>query len=147
MGNCNLFSYRITKQLAYICLRFHSMKNLLSFIFLFSLAFSISAQDNVNLVDKLKSTTKKGDYIILELRLNKEDEFRTMEGSSSSLARIAVYSGDNKGDEIVSKGFEGVNSIITILNQLKQSGWRLVEVYPIKGESLIITHYILERKK
>lgn len=147
MGDGNLFSYRITEQLAYICTTFRVMKNLLSFIFLFSLAFSISAQNNVDLANKLKSSTKKGDYIILELRLNKEDEFRTMEGSSSSLARIAVYSGANKGDEIISKGFEGVNAIVAILNKLKQSGWRLVEVYPIKGESLIITHYVLERKK
>ncbi len=123
------------------------MKKLLSIIFLISLAFSVSAQDNANLASKLKTLTKKGDYIILELRLNKEDEFRTIEGSSSSLARIAVYTGNNQGAEVVSKGFEGMNAIITVLKNLKQNGWKLVEVYPIKGESLIITHYVLERKK
>ena len=123
------------------------MKKLISFLFLICFAFSLSAQDNVNLVSKLKSLTKKGDYVILELRLNQEDEFRTIEGSSSSLARIAIFTGNNQGTEVVSKGFEGINSIIEILNNLKKNGWRLVQVYPIKGESLIITHYVLERKK
>ncbi|PCI97447.1 MAG: hypothetical protein COB15_07735 [Flavobacteriales bacterium] len=123
------------------------MKKLLSIVFLVSLAFSLSAQDNADLASKLKTITKKGDYIILELRLNKEDEFRTMEGGKSSLARIAVYTGSNEGAELVSKGFEGMNSVVTVLNNLKQNGWRLLETYPIKGESLILTHYILERRK
>ncbi len=123
------------------------MKKLLSIVFLVSLAFSLSAQDNADLASKLKTITKKGDYIILELRLNKEDEFRTMEGGKSSLARIAVYTGGNEGTELVSKGFEGMNSVVTVLNNLKQNGWRLLETYPIKGESLILTHYILERRK
>ena len=123
------------------------MKKLLSIVFLVSLAFSLSAQDNADLASKLKTITKKGDYIILELRLNKEDEFRTMEGGKSSLARIAVYTGNNEGAELVSKGFEGMNSVVTVLNNLKQNGWRLLETYPINGESLILTHYILERRK
>jgi hypothetical protein len=123
------------------------MKKLIPFIFLISFALNLNAQDNVNLASKLKTLTSKGDYIVLELRLNKEDEFRTMEGSSSSLARIAVYTGNNQGAEVVSKGFEGMNAIVTVLKDLKKNGWRLVETYPIKGESLIITHYILERKK
>ncbi|PCJ24340.1 MAG: hypothetical protein COA97_10080 [Flavobacteriales bacterium] len=123
------------------------MKRVFSIIFLFSIVFSLNAQDNSNLISKLKGLTKKGDYIILELRLNKEDEFRTMDGSSSSLARIAIYTGNNQGTEIVTKGFEGMNSIVTTLNNLKQTGWRLIQVYPMKGESLIIIHYILERKK
>jgi len=123
------------------------MKKLLSIIFLVCLTFSLNAQDNMNLSEKLKTLTKKGDYVILELRMNKEDEFRTMEGGKSSLARIAVYSGNNQGAEIVSKGFEGMNSIVSILNNLKQNGWSLYDVYSIKGESLINTHYILERRK
>jgi hypothetical protein len=123
------------------------MKKLLSILFLIGLAFSLTAQDNPSLVSKLKTLTKKGDYIILEVRLNKEDEFRTIEGSSSSLARIAIFTGNNQGTEVVSKGFAGINSIITILNNLKGNGWRLIQVYPIKGESLIINHYVLERKK
>lgn len=123
------------------------MKKLLSVLFLVSIAFTMSAQEGVNLASKLKTLTKKGDYIILELRLNKEDEFRTMEGGKSSLARIAVYSGNNQGAEMVSKGFEGMNSVVLALNNLKQNGWRLIDSYPIKGESLILTHYILERRK
>lgn len=123
------------------------MKYFLLILSLSLFSFNLVAQDGSNLVSKLKSLTQKGDYIILELRLNNEDEFRTIEGSSSSLARVAIYTGNNQGTEVISKGFEGVNSIIVTLNQLKHNGWRLVEVYPIKGESLIITHYILERKK
>ena len=123
------------------------MKKLLAVIFLISFALNLNAQDNANLASKLKTITSKGDYIILELRLNKEDEFRTMEGSNSSLARIAVYTGNNQGTEIVSKGFEGMNEIVSVLKDLKKNGWRLVDTYPIKGESLLITHYVLERKK
>ena len=123
------------------------MKKLLSFIFLLTLTFNLSAQEDVNLPSKLKTLTKKGDYIILELRLNKEDEFRTMEGGKSSLARIAVYTGNIEGTEMFSKGFEGMNSIVTMLNNLKQNGWRIVTVYSIKGESLINTHYLMERKR
>jgi len=124
------------------------MKNIL-LIFILHLSFSavIIGQNNQDLSTKLKSITKKGDYIILEVRLNKEDEFRTIEGSNSSLARIAIFTGNNQNDETLSKQFEGLNSVITILNNLKHNGWILVTVYPIKGESLIITHYVLERKK
>lgn len=117
---------------------------LLLLIFISSIGFS---QEKQGLVDKLKESTKKGDYIILEVRLNSEDEFRTIEGGSSSLARIAVFTGNNQGEEIVTKGFEGMNTVVLTLNKLKKNGWRLIDTYPIKGQSLIITHYILERKK
>lgn len=110
-------------------------------------SFGLVAQNDIDLINKLKTRTEKGDYIVLELRLNKEDEFRTMEGGSSSLSRIAIYTGENNGEELVQKGFEGMNSVVKVLNILKQNGFRLIESYPIKGESLIITHYILERKK
>jgi hypothetical protein len=123
------------------------MKRLVSILFLVCFAFSLSAQDSPSLSSKLKGLTKKGDYVILELRLNKEDEFRTMEGGKSSLARIAIYTGDNQGAEMVSKGFEGMNAVVAVLNDLKKNGWRLIESYPIKGESLLITHYILERRR
>jgi len=147
MANSNIFSNRIMKHLLYICLKSFFMRNLFSLILICCLAFSMSAQDNLNLASKLKSLTKKGDYVILEVRLNQEDEFRTIEGSNSSLARIAIFTGNNQGTEIISKGFEGINAIVTILNNLKTNGWVLINIYPIKGESLIITHYILERKK
>tara|TARA_B100000809_G_scaffold86452_1_gene84847 strand:+ start:2554 stop:2925 length:372 start_codon:yes stop_codon:yes gene_type:complete len=123
------------------------MKRLFFTLFLVCFAFSLSAQDSPSLSSKLKGLTKKGDYVVLELRLNKEDEFRTMEGGKSSLARIAIYTGDNQGSEMVSKGFEGMNAVVAVLNDLKQNGWRLIESYPIKGQSLLITHYILERRR
>ena len=123
------------------------MKNkLLLFIFLCA-SLNMVAQDATNIVSKLKSLTSKGDYVLLEVRLNSEDEFRTIEGSSSSLARLALFTGNNQGTEVLSKGFNGMNEIVTLLNKLKKNGWKLVEVYPIKGNSLIITHYVLERKK
>ena len=123
------------------------MKRLVSVVFLIYFAFNLSAQEEVSLSARLKGLTKKGDYALLELRLNKEDEFRTMEGGKSSLARIAIYSGKNQGEEIISKGFEGMNAIVKVLNELKQNGWILIDSYPLKGESLLLTHYILERKK
>ena len=106
---------------------------------------NIFAQEN--LAEKLKNITKKGDYIILELRLNNEDEFKTIEGGESSLTRIAVFTGTNQGVEVIKKGFGGINNIVAVLNNLKSNGWQLNEVYSLKGESLIITHYLLERKK
>jgi len=123
------------------------MKYIFSILFFLFVAFGLKAQGNVNLYTKLKGLTSKGDYAIIEVRLNKEDEFRTVEGGSSSLARISVFTGNNQGAELVSKGFEGVNSVVTILNDLKKNGWRLVEVYPMQGQSLIITHYVIERRK
>jgi len=123
------------------------MDKIFSLLLILVFSITVNAQEGGSLSSKLKSLTKKGDYAIVELRLNKEDEFRTIEGSSSSLARIAVFTGNNQGAEIISKGFEGVNAIVSVLNELKNSGWRLLEVYPIKGESLIITHYVLERRK
>jgi hypothetical protein len=123
------------------------MKGLVSLFFLISLAFNASAQDQVSVSAQLKEVTKKGDYIVFELRLNNEDEFRTMEGGKSSLARIAIYTGNNDGDEVLSKGFKGMNAVVKVLNELKQNGWLLVDSYSIKGESLLLTHYILERRK
>lgn len=108
---------------------------------------SIKAQEPINVVGKLKSLTKKGDYAILEMRLNNEDEFRTTDGSSSSLARLSLFTGNNEGAELLTKGFEGMNSIVSVLNDLKSNGFQLINVYTIKGESLIITHYVIERKK
>ncbi len=110
-------------------------------------ASNLFAQEPINIVGKLKSLTKKGDYAILEVRLNNEDEFRTTEGSNSSLARISLFTGNNEGEELMAKGFEGMNAIVSMLNDLKANGFILVNTYTIKGESLIITHYIIERKK
>jgi len=127
------------------------MKNIINFIaitgFFLMIIPSLYAQEPLNVVGKLKSLTKKGDYSILEVRLNNEDEFRTIEGSNSSLARLALYTGNNEGTELLSKGFDGMNSIVSILNDLKSNGFQVVNIYSIKGESLIITHYLIERKK
>tara|TARA_R110001592_G_scaffold88299_17_gene260102 strand:+ start:420 stop:794 length:375 start_codon:yes stop_codon:yes gene_type:complete len=124
------------------------MKGLFFAIFCVLITVSSFAQEGeASIVGKLKSLTKKGDYAILEVRLNNEDEFRTTDGSTSSLARLAVFTGNNNGAEVISKGFDGMNSIVTVLNSLKSNGWRLVDVYSLNGESLIITHYIIERKK
>ena len=135
MANGNLFSYKIKTMKKHLTLLF---------IIISSIAFSQEKQD---LISKLKELTNKGDYIILEVRLNNEDEFRTIEGGKSSLARIALFTGENKDDEIISKGFEGMNTVVLLLNKLKKNGWRLIDTYPIKGQSLILTHYVLERKK
>lgn len=118
---------------------------LISFFLLSGL--TLKAQEHLNVVGKLKSLTKKGDYAVLEVRLNNEDEFRTIEGGSSSLARLALFTGNNEGAELLSKGFDGMNAIVAILNDLKANGFHLVDINTIKGESLIITHYIIERKK
>lgn len=129
------------------------MKNIIKSITLLVVLLAVTSvgysqdENKINIVGKLKSLTKKGDYTILEVRLNNEDEFRTIEGGSSSLARLAVFTGNNEGAEVLSKGFDGINSIVAILNDLKANGWILNDVYSIKGESLIVTHYILERKK
>lgn len=111
------------------------------------LTSTVSLVAQQSLSEKLKNSTKKGDYIILELRLNNEDEFRTIEGGESSLTRISIFTGKNNGTELIRKGFDGINSIVLLLNELKFNGWELKEVYSLKGESLIITHYVLERKK
>ena len=125
------------------------MKYVFSVVVCLFLSIGAFAQSDskLNLSSQLKLTTQKGDYVILEMRLNKEDEFRTMEGGASSLARIAIYSGKNKDEELISKGFKGMNSVLVILNELKKNGFKLVDVYTIKGESLIITHYVIERRK
>jgi hypothetical protein len=114
---------------------------LLISITIFSI-LGLYAQENTSLSKKLKNLTKKGDYVILEIRL-----FRTIEGSETSLTRISIFTGTNSGSEIIRKGFDGINTIILILNDLKANGWILNNIYSIKGESLIITHYVLERKK
>jgi hypothetical protein len=128
--------------------QFAKIQSVITIIFCLFITVSSFAQDGeVNIVGKLKSLTKKGDYAILEVRLNNEDEFRTTDGSTSSLARLAIFTGNNNGAEVISKGFDGMNSIVLVLNKLKANGWRLIDVYSLKGESLIITHYIIERKK
>ncbi|MGB0887182.1 MAG: hypothetical protein ACPGSL_03570 [Vicingaceae bacterium] len=123
------------------------MKKIICIFLLGFIISNINAQNDVSLASKLKEQTIKGDYIVLELRLNKEGEFRTMEGGASSLARIALYTGKNNGKEILTKNFGGMNGVVKVLNELKRNDWQLIDTYSLKGEMLLITHYVLERKK
>jgi len=120
---------------------------LLTLVLFLGLISTSIAQQPQSASQKINAITKKGDYVILELRLNNEDEFRTIEGSETSLTRISIFTGKNQGAEVIRKGFEGMNTIVEILNDLKSNGWLLEQVYSMKGESLIITHYLLVRKK
>ena len=120
---------------------------LLTLVLFLGLISTSIAQESQSASKKINAITKKGDYAILELRLNNEDEFRTIEGSETSLTRVSIFTGKNQGAEVIRKGFEGMNTIVEILNDLKSNGWLLEQVYSMKGESLIITHYLLVRKK
>lgn len=101
-----------------------------------------------NSIKSLSENANKGDYAILEVRLNMEDEFRTVEGrDTEGLARVSLFTGKNKDKEILSKGFNGYNDIVTYLNEMKSNGWILEEVYTLQGSALIITHYVFYKKK
>lgn len=97
-------------------------------------------------ITELSSNLAKGSYSIMEVRLNMEDEFRTLEGrDSKGLARISLFTGKNQNEEVLTKGFEGFNSVVTLMNEMKDNGWKVVDTYPIKGNSLLITHYVFEK--
>jgi hypothetical protein len=98
-------------------------------------------------IKTLSAAATKGDYAILEVRMNNEDEFRTIEGHTAGLSRVALFTGKNTDKEIISKDFSGFNQVIVFLNELKALKWKVVDVYPIKGQSLIITHYLLQKTK
>jgi len=99
-------------------------------------------------IAELSGEVSKGEYGILEVRLNMEDEFRTLEGrESQGLARISIYTGKNQKNEMITKGFEGFNIVVSVMNQMNKNGWKLVDTYPIRGNSLIITHYVFEKVK
>ena len=101
-----------------------------------------------NTVKELSVGIEKGKYGIIEVRLNMEDEFRTLEGrDSKGLARISFFTG--KGDDkcLLSKGFKGFDQVVIILNEMSENGWKLISTYPIRGSSLLITHYLFEKVK
>lgn len=101
-----------------------------------------------NSIKGLSQDVKKGNYAILEVRLNMEDEFRTVEGrDTEGLARVALFVGNNEEREVLSKGFTGYNKVVMYLNEMKENGWILEETYTIPGSSLIITHYVFRKKK
>ena len=49
-------------------------------------------------INLLTEKSNRGDYAIIEVRLNNEDEFKTLEGSSSGLSRIAIFYGKTAND-------------------------------------------------
>ena len=101
-----------------------------------------------NTVKELSVGIQKGQHGIVEVRLNMEDEFRTLEGrDSKGLARISFFTGKGEDKCILSKGFKGVDHIVIILNEMAQNGWKLINTYPIGGTSLFITHYVFVKEK
>ena len=116
------------------------------FIVMFCAAFNGFSQ-NKN-IDEVLANVDKGNYVVLEVRMQLEDEFQTVEGNeSANLSRLAIFTGKNKGKEILSKGFSGYNSVVEHMNQIKSNGFKLNETYSIKGNSLMITHYVFEKAK
>jgi len=101
-----------------------------------------------NTVKELSTGIEKGQYGIIEVRLNMEDEFRTLEGrDSKGLARISFYTGTGENKNVITKGFEGFDKVVVLLNEMKANGWELISTYPIRGTSLLITHYVFEKVK
>jgi hypothetical protein len=101
-----------------------------------------------NRIEELTESAKKNDYAILEVRLNMEDEFRTLEGrDTQGMSRIALYTGINKDEELLNKGFLGYNQVVQYLNEMKNNGWILEDTYSITGSFLILNHYVFRKKK
>ena len=101
-----------------------------------------------NTVKELSVGIEKGKYGIIEVRLNMEDEFRTLEGrDSKGLARISFFTGKGNDKCLLSKGFKGFDQVVIILNEMSENGWKLISTYPIRGASLLITHYLFEKVK
>ncbi len=101
-----------------------------------------------NTVKELSDGIEKDQYGIVEVRLNMEDEFRTLEGrESKGLARISFFTGKGEDKCLLSKGFKGVDHVVIILNEMNENGWKLVSTYPIRGSSLLITHYVFVKVK
>ena len=122
------------------------MKRLALLISFCAIAVLSFAQDNT--ISTVVKDLSKGSYVILEVRMQLEDEFQTVEGNeSANLSRIAVFTGKNTDKEVLSKGFKGYNQVVQYLNDMKESGFELEETYPIKGNSLLITHYVFKKIK
>ena len=99
-----------------------------------------------NTVKELSVGIEKGKYGIIEVRLNMEDEFRTLEGrDSKGLARISFFTGKGNNKCLLLKGFKGFDQVVIILNEMSENGWNLISTYPIRGSSLLITHYLFEK--
>ncbi len=104
--------------------------------------------ESLSAVNLLTEKSTKGDYAIIEVRLNNEDEFKTLEGSTSGLSRIAIFYGKSTNNKpVLLKGFSGFADFIYLLNYIQQQGWQVEEVYSLKGQSLIVTHYLIRKVK
>ena len=112
------------------------------------LLLSTVANTAQNRIEEISENSKKNDYAILEVRLNMEDELRTLEGrDTQGMSRIALYTGKNKDKELLSKGFLGYNQVVDYMNEMKANGWILDDTYSITGSFLIINHYVFRKKK
>lgn len=121
---------------------------MIKLIYTTALLFIAGLTFGQNSIKGLSQEVEKGSYAILEVRLNMEDEFRTVEGrDTEGLARIALFTGDNDDRQILFKGFNGYNKVVAYLNEMKDNGWVLEETYTIPGSALIITHYVFVKKK
>ena len=117
-------------------------------IFLCLISIVLSGFGQGNSISEAVSELDKGCYVILEVRMQLEDEFQTVEGNeSANLSRVALFTGKNAGKEILSKGFSGFNKVVDYLNEMKAAGFNLEESYPMKGNSLMITHYVFKKVK
>ena len=123
------------------------MKNKIILI-ICAVVFSLTTAISQNRIEELSKESKKNDYAILEVRLNMEDEFRTLEGrDTQGMSRVALYTGKNKDKELLNKGFLGYNQVVEYLNEMKDNGWILEDTYSITGSFLIINHYVFRKKK
>ena len=125
------------------------MEELMRFILIFcSIVFTTAGFGQQGTLIDATSNCKKGEYVIMEVRMQLEDEFQTIEGNeAANLSRIAVFTGENKDNELLSKGFSGYNQVVKYLNQLESIGFVLDQTYSIKGNSLLITHYVFRKQK
>ena len=71
---------------------------------LFLASYSINYGQEAPTITSVVENLEKGSYVILEVRMQLEDEFQTVEGNqSANLSRIALFTGKNKNKEILSK--------------------------------------------
>lgn len=123
------------------------MKSILALLMVICLSATTLMAQEKNKLEDLLADKDKGSYAVLEIRLNKEDEFRTIEGTSSSVTRISLFTGDNQEKEILIRKFNGFNDVVKLLNRCKDIGWVVKDTYRMNGESLLIVHYLIVKKK
>jgi len=114
----------------------------------YSIIFTLTGFSQQTKLTDAISKCKKGEYVIMEVRMQLEDEFQTIEGNeAANLSRVAIFTGKNKNNELLSRGFSGYNQVVQYLNQIENFGFVLNQTYSIKGNSLLITHYVFRKQK